>query len=144
VLQNNALALPQEKNGTVRGNILVVDDSPTVCKLVVITLEKHGYRVVTAADGLEGLARIQDELPDLVLLDITMPRMDGYQLCKVVKGSEETKHIPVVMLSGKDGFFDKVRGRMVGSTGYITKPFDPDTLLRAVEKYSNTEFRTNN
>jgi twitching motility two-component system response regulator PilG len=115
--------------------VLVVDDSPTVRKLVSITLKKHNYRVVDAADGIDGLAKINDELPDLILLDITMPRLDGYQLCKIIKGNEDTKHIPVVMLSGKSGFFDKVRGRMAGSTEHITKPFKPDELLQAVRKH---------
>jgi twitching motility two-component system response regulator PilG len=103
--------------------------------LVTITLEKRDYRVIPASDGLEALAKINDGLPDLVLLDITMPRMDGYQLCKIIKGNPGTKHVPVVMLSGKDGFFDKVRGRMAGSTEYITKPFEPDALVRTVEKH---------
>ena len=143
--QENRVVLPREreeldpKEQTVRGTILVVDDSPTVCKLVSITLEKHGYRVITAGNGLEALARINDGLPDLILLDITMPRIDGYQLCKIIKGNLDTKYIPVVMLTGKDGFIDKVRGRMAGSTDYITKPFDADTLLRAVEKHSNRQ-----
>ncbi len=118
-----------------RGVVLVVDDSATVRKLVSITLEKQGYRVIAAADGLEALGALSDRLPDLVLLDITMPRMDGYQVCKIVKGNPETSHIPVIMLSGKDGFFDKVRGRMAGSTDYITKPFEPEALVQAVEKY---------
>jgi twitching motility two-component system response regulator PilG len=126
-----------QKEQAILGTILVVDDSPTVCKLVAITLERHGYQVVAAANGLEALAKMSEGLPDLILLDITMPRMDGYQLCKIIKGSQETRHIPVVMLTGKDGFFDKVRGRMVGSTEYITKPFEPDTLLRLVEKHAN-------
>ena len=116
--------------------ILVVDDSPTVCKLVSITLERHGHRVIIASDGMEALARLNDELPDMILLDITMPRMDGYQLCRTIKGNEETKHIPVIMLSGKDGFIDKVRGRMVGSTDYITKPFQPEQLLMMVEEHA--------
>jgi twitching motility two-component system response regulator PilG len=117
--------------------VLVVDDSPTICKLVEITLEKHGYYVVTAADGLEGLARISERMPDLILLDITMPRMDGYQLCKTIKGNRETENIPVIMLSGKDGFFDKVKGRMAGSSDYITKPFEPKELVEFVEAHIN-------
>lgn len=121
--------------GQDRGVVLVVDDSPTVRKLVTITLEKRDYRVIPAGDGLEALAKISDGLPDLILLDITMPRMDGYQLCKIIKGNPGTKHVPVVMLSGKDGFFDKVRGRMAGSTEYITKPFKPDALVETVEKH---------
>ncbi len=118
-----------------RGTILVVDDSPTIRKLVGITLKKKRYRVIAAADGMEALSKINDDLPDLILLDITMPRMDGYQLCKIIRGNNETKNIPVIMLSGKDGFFDKVRGRMAGSTEYMTKPFKPKMLLQTVKKY---------
>ena len=127
---------PQD-NRTDRGTILVVDDSPTIRKLVDIILKKRGFRVISASNGLEALARINDGLPSMIFLDITMPRMDGYQLCKIIKANRETRDIPVVMLTGKDGLIDKVRGRMAGSTGYITKPFGPDTLLQAVEKYSN-------
>lgn len=116
--------------------ILAVDDSLTVRKIVSITLERLGYRVLTAADGMQALARLNEETPDLVLLDITMPRMDGYQVCKVIKQSPATKSIPVVMLSGKDGFFDKVKGRLAGATDYITKPFREATLAEVVEKYA--------
>lgn len=129
---------PQD-NGTDRGTILVVDDSPTIRKLVDIILKKRGFRVISASNGLEALARINDGLPSMIFLDITMPRMDGYQLCKIIKANRETRDIPVVMLTCKDGLIDKVRGRMAGSTGYITKPFGPDTLLQAVEKYSNSK-----
>lgn len=122
-----------EKHGTV----LIVDDSPTVCKLVTLTLERQGYTVIPASDGLEALAKINERLPDLILLDIMMPRMDGYQLCKTIKGNQETENIPVVMLSGKDGFLDKVRGRMVGSADHIDKPFEPEVLLQMVKKYLN-------
>jgi twitching motility two-component system response regulator PilG len=129
---------PQD-NRTDRGTILVVDDSPTIRKLVDIILKKRGFRVISASNGLEALARINDGLPSMIFLDITMPRMDGYQLCKIIKANQETRDIPVVMLTSKDGLIDKVRGRMAGSTGYITKPFGPDTLLQAVEKYSNSK-----
>ena len=115
--------------------ILVVDDSPTVCKIVEVTLTKMGYQVVIAENGLEALAKIEDEKPDLILLDIIMPHMDGYQVCSLIKKKPHYKHIPVVMLSGKDGFFDKVRGRLAGSTGYITKPFQPNVLTETVEKH---------
>lgn len=118
--------------------ILAVDDSMTVRKIVSITLERLGYRVLTAADGLQALARLKEETPDLVLLDITMPGMDGYQVCKVIKQTPGTKSIPVVMLSGKDGFFDKVKGRLAGATDYITKPFREATLAEVVEKYAAT------
>ena len=139
--QESTLVLSRERKTirderVVRGRILVVDDSPTIRKLVSLTLENHGYRVIAAASGLEALAKLNDGLPSLILLDITMPGMDGYQLCKIIKGNQETESIPVVMLTGKDGFFDKVKGRMAGSTDYITKPFDPEALLRAVERHS--------
>ncbi len=124
-----------QKKPTFRGTILVVDDSPTIRKLVGATLKKRHYQVIAAADGMEALSKLNDELPDLILLDITMPRMDGYQLCKIIRGNKETKDIPVIMLSGKDGFFDKVRGRMAGSTEYMTKPFKPKMLLQMVKKY---------
>ena len=115
--------------------ILVVDDSPTVRKLISGKLEKSGHHVVCANDGVEGLAMIEEQIPDLVLLDIAMPRMDGYEVCRQIRSNPVAKDIPVVMISGKDGFFDKVRGRMAGSTGYITKPFGPETLMKALDTY---------
>ena len=116
--------------------IMVVDDSPTICRLVATTLQKRNYEVVTASDGMEALAKMNEITPDLILLDITMPRLDGYQLCKIIKSNETTKHIPVIMLSGKDGFFDKIKGRMVGALDYVTKPFKPDALVRIVAKHA--------
>ncbi len=115
--------------------ILVVDDSPTVRKLISAKLEKSGHLVVCASDGVEALEHIENGLPDLVLLDITMPRMDGYEVCRQIRSNPQAKELPVVMISGKDGFFDKVRGRMAGSTGYVTKPFGPETLMKALETY---------
>ncbi len=113
-------------------SVLVVDDSPTVRKLVAMTLEKNGYTVAAAPDGVVALKSIAELKPRLILLDITMPRLGGYQLCKLIKKHESTKHIPVIMLSGKDGMFDKVRGKFVGCDDYITKPFDPDLLIEKV------------
>lgn len=115
--------------------ILVVDDSATVRKLISSKLEKSGHQVICAVDGVEAMATIETIVPDLVLLDIAMPRMDGYQVCKLIRSNEAVKDVPVVMISGKDGFFDKVRGRMAGTTGYITKPFGPETLMKALETY---------
>jgi CheY-like chemotaxis protein len=115
--------------------ILVVDDSATVRKLISGKLEKSGHTVIAAVDGIDALGKLEDFVPDLVLLDINMPRMDGYQTCKQIRVNQATKDVPVVMISGKDGFFDKVRGRMSGTTGYITKPFGPETLMRTVEAY---------
>lgn len=117
--------------------ILVVDDSATVRKLISAKLEKCGHEVISAVDGMDALEKINEVIPDLILLDITMPRMDGYQVCKLIRGNDATKDVPVVMISGKDGFFDKVRGRMAGTTGYITKPFGPETLMKTVETYIN-------
>jgi twitching motility two-component system response regulator PilG len=119
--------------------ILVIDDSPTVRKLIAGKLEKCGHDVFCCNDGIEAMERLEDLVPDLILLDITMPRMDGYQVCKMIRGKEATKDVPIVMISGKDGFFDKVRGRMAGTSGYITKPFGPETLMRAVEAYLKGE-----
>lgn len=115
--------------------ILVVDDSPTVRKLIAGKLEKSGHFVVSAVDGVDALEKLAEISPDLVLLDITMPRMDGYEVCKEIRAGRFGKDLPVVMISGKDGFFDKVRGRMAGTTGYITKPFGPETLMKALETY---------
>ncbi len=146
--QVNALAIrlseiedKEESNESkTRGKtILVVDDSATVRKLISGKLEKSGHEVVCAVDGMDALAKLNEIVPDLILLDITMPRMDGYQVCKLIRNSQTTKNIPVVMISGKDGFFDKVRGRMAGTTGYITKPFGPETLMKALEIYITTD-----
>jgi twitching motility two-component system response regulator PilG len=120
-------------------SILVVDDSPTVRKLIAGKLEKCGHEVICANDGVEAIERLENFVPDLILLDITMPRMDGYQVCKQIRSNSATKDVTVVMISGKDGFFDKVRGRMAGTTGYITKPFGPETLMKAVEMYLSGE-----
>lgn len=115
--------------------ILVVDDSPTVRKLVAMTLEKRGYKVVSAFDGVAAIKEIATHSPTLILMDVNMPRLDGYQLCKLVKKHESTRHIPVLMLSGKDGMFDRLRGRLVGCSGYITKPFVPEELVEVVEHH---------
>lgn len=119
--------------------ILVVDDSPTILKLIAGKLEKCGHDVFCSGNGEEAMERLQDLVPDLVLLDINMPKMDGYQVCKLIRARETTKDIPVVMISGKDGFFDKVRGKMAGTSGYITKPFGPETLMKVVESYLKGE-----
>ncbi len=118
-----------------QGTIMIVDDSHTIRRLVSMTLKRQNYEVIVAVDGLDALAKLNDGTPDLILLDITMPRMDGYQVCKIVKGNKEISHVPVVMLSGKDGFFDKVRGRLAGATDYVTKPFEPQELVKTVKQH---------
>lgn len=123
-----------------RKTVLVVDDSPTIRKLATMTLERRGYRVLTAADGALVADVLREQgVPDLILLDIAMPRMDGYQLCKLLRHDRETCRVPIVMLSGKDGIFNKVRGRMAGSTAYITKPFEPEHLLSVLGRYCPLE-----
>jgi twitching motility two-component system response regulator PilG len=116
--------------------VLIVDDSATIRKVVSMTLENGGHQVLAAADSEEAINTICTKgVPDLILLDITMPGMDGYQLCKLLRQEKATHNVPIVMLSGKDGFFSKIRGRMAGSTDYVTKPFRPNTLLHLVDKY---------
>jgi len=115
--------------------VLVVDDSPTIRKVVELTLKREQIRVLCAADGLSALAMVADEKPNLVLLDIMLPRMDGYQICQIIRRNKEFKKLPIIMLSGKDGLFDRVRGRLAGSSEYITKPFDPADLVRVVRKH---------
>lgn len=122
------------KSGDAR-TVLVVDDSPTVRKLVEMSLERNGFRVVHAFDGVAAIKEIARQNPSLILMDVNMPRLDGYQLCKLVKKHETTRHIPVVMLTSKEGVFDKLKGRLVGCSGYIAKPFSPDELVKAVEQF---------
>jgi twitching motility two-component system response regulator PilG len=119
--------------------VLAVDDSTTLRKILSILLERKGYRVLTASDGMQALAKLNEESPDLILLDITMPRMDGYQVCKVIKQNPYTKQIPVVMLSGNDGFFDKVKGKLAGAADYVTKPFEEEQLSKTVRRYIRTD-----
>lgn len=122
--------------------ILAVDDSITVRRVVASALKKAGYRVVVAEDGMQALAKLDELTPALILLDITMPRMDGYQVCKIVRQNALMQGIPVIMLSGKDGFFDKVKGKMAGCSDYLTKPFDADALTRTVQRHLAPAKRT--
>jgi twitching motility two-component system response regulator PilG len=121
---------------TNKKKILVVDDSPTTRKVVVLTLKQKGYILVEAKDGLEALSKINDERPDLVLLDIILPKMDGYRILSIVKKTPELKDTPVILLTSKDGLVDKVKGRLAGSTAYLTKPFEPNDLIETVRKYT--------
>ncbi len=115
--------------------VLVVDDSPTVRKIVQLTLQREHIRVVTAGDGLSALAAVSDEEPDLILLDIMLPRMDGYNICQVIRKNMAYRDMPIIMLSGKDGLFDKMRGKLAGSTEYVTKPFDSAELVATVKRH---------
>ncbi len=115
--------------------VLVIDDSNTIRRSAEIFLRQGGHEVVLAEDGFDALAKVNDHAPDLIFCDILMPRLDGYQTCAIIKRNQRFAHVPVIMLSSKDGLFDKARGRMVGSQDYLTKPFTKEQLLKAVESH---------
>lgn len=115
--------------------ILVVEDSPTTRKVISITLGQRGYEIIEARDGLEALGRLNEERPDLILLDIILPKMDGYKILSIIKDNSLFKDIPVIMLTSKDGMISKWKGRRAGATAYLTKPFNPEKLVKVIEKY---------
>ena len=123
-------------NGDFAGlNVMVIDDSKTIRRTAETLLKKAGCEVITAVDGFEALAKIADHRPDIIFVDIMMPRLDGYQTCALIKNNQNYKKTPVIMLSSKDGLFDKARGRIVGSEQYLTKPFTKDELLGAITRH---------
>jgi twitching motility two-component system response regulator PilG len=113
--------------------VLVIDDSKTIRRTAEMLLAREGCEVFTAIDGFDALAKLAEHHPDIVFVDIMMPRLDGYQTCALIKHSKDFRSIPVVMLSSKDGLFDRARGRIVGSEHYLTKPFTKDELLGAIQ-----------
>ena len=115
--------------------VLVIDDSNTIRRSAEIFLKQGGHDVLLAEDGFDALAKVNDYQPHLIFCDILMPRLDGYQTCAIIKRNPRFAHVPVIMLSSKDGLFDKARGRMVGSEDYLTKPFTKDQLLRVVAQF---------
>ena len=115
--------------------ILVIDDSKTIRRTAETLLAKEGCEVFTAIDGFDALAKIADHHPDIIFVDIMMPRLDGYQTCSLIKNNQIFKDTPVIMLSSKDGLFDRARGRLVGSEQYLTKPFTKDELLGAIQSH---------
>ncbi|MEI8326753.1 MAG: response regulator [Betaproteobacteria bacterium] len=117
--------------------VLVVDDSNTIRRSAEIFLKQGGHEVLLAEDGFDALAKVNDFAPDLIFCDILMPRLDGYQTCAIIKRSPRFSGLPVIMLSSKDGVFDKARGRMVGSQEYLTKPFTKDQLLQMVRQFGS-------
>lgn len=119
--------------------VMVIDDSNTIRRSAEIFLTQAGCQVILAQDGFEALAKINDHQPAIIFCDILMPRLDGYQTCALIKRSPRFSATPVVMLSSKDGLFDRARGRMVGSSEYLTKPFTKDSLLIAVRQLSSHE-----
>lgn len=116
--------------------VMVIDDSKTIRRTAETLLKKAGCDVVTAVDGFEALAKIADNKPDIIFVDIMMPRLDGYQTCALIKHNQLFKKTPVVMLSSKDGLFDRARGRIVGSEQYLTKPFTKDELIGAIKSHA--------
>ena len=116
--------------------ILVIDDSKTIRRTAETLLAKEGCEVYTAVDGFDALSKIADHHPDIIFVDIMMPRLDGYQTCALIKHNQVFKQTPVIMLSSKDGLFDRARGRLVGSEQYLTKPFTKDELLVAIQSHT--------
>ncbi|RRQ23101.1 response regulator [Thiohalobacter thiocyanaticus] len=114
---------------------MVIDDSKTIRRTAETLLKKAGCEVITATDGFEALAKIADHKPDIIFVDIMMPRLDGYQTCALIKHNQAFKSTPVIMLSSKDGLFDRARGRIVGSEQYVTKPFSKEELLSAIRDH---------
>ena len=115
--------------------VMVIDDSKTIRRTAETLLKREGAEVVTAVDGFEALAKIADQRPQIIFVDIMMPRLDGYQTCALIKNNQIFKSTPVIMLSSKDGLFDKARGRIVGSEQYVTKPFTREELLDAIRTH---------
>ncbi|WP_435103052.1 twitching motility response regulator PilG [Arhodomonas sp. AD133] len=115
--------------------VMVIDDSKTIRRTAETLLRKEGCEVITATDGFEALAKIADHRPEIIFIDIMMPRLDGYQTCALIKNNRTFRDTPVIMLSSKDGLFDRARGRIVGSEQYLTKPFTRDELLGAIRRH---------
>lgn len=127
------MATAQDKSSDLAGiKVLVIDDSKTIRRAAETLLSEHGCKVVTAVDGFEALAKIVDHQPQLIFVDVMMPRLDGYQTCALIKNNPHFQDTPVIMLTSKDGLFDRARGRLVGSDQYLTKPFTGEQLVSAV------------
>jgi twitching motility two-component system response regulator PilG len=125
--------MPEAATGPIK--VLVIDDSNTIRRSAEMFLRQAGFEVILAEDGFDALAKISDHQPRVIFVDIMMPRLDGYQTCSLIKHNKVFKSIPVIMLSSKDGLFDRARGRIVGSEYYLTKPFTKDELLSAIETH---------
>ncbi|MBT3622664.1 MAG: response regulator [Gammaproteobacteria bacterium] len=119
--------------------VMVIDDSKTIRRTAETLLSKEGCEVITATDGFDALAKIADSQPAIIFVDIMMPRLDGYQTCALIKNNVDFQSTPVIMLSSKDGLFDRAKGRIVGSDQYLTKPFSKDELLSAIRDHVKTD-----
>jgi twitching motility two-component system response regulator PilG len=135
-MENAAQVMPRPRLAGLK--VLVIDDSKTIRRTAETLLSREGCEVNTAVDGFDALAKIADQQPDVVFVDIMMPRLDGYQTCSLIKHNKSLRSIPVIMLSSKDGLFDRARGRIVGSEHYLTKPFTREELLGAIEQHVAT------
>jgi twitching motility two-component system response regulator PilG len=122
--------------------VLVIDDSNTIRRSAEIFLKQGGYQVLLAEDGFDALSKVNDHEPDLIFCDILMPRLDGYQTCAIIKRNVKFANVPVIMLSSKDGLFDRARGNILGSAEYLTKPFSKESLLRAARQHAGRTART--
>lgn len=130
------MSVAEEVESSTTGlKIMVIDDSKTIRRTAESILSRQGYHVITAVDGYEALAKIAEHEPDIIFVDILMPRLDGYQTCTLIKHNARFRHTPVIMLSSKDGIFDRAKGRVVGAEYYITKPFNQDDLLGAIRRF---------
>ena len=136
VSRDYAMTTPAASPDTVALKIMVIDDSSTIRRSAEIFLGQAGYQVVLAEDGFDALAKMNDHRPALIFCDILMPRLDGYQTCALIKKSVKFHATPVIMLSSKDGLFDRARGAIVGSDAYLTKPFTKDSLLKTVREHT--------
>lgn len=129
--------MAQAKANVAGTKVMVIDDSNTIRRSAELFLKAAGCEVILAEDGFDALAKIADQLPQVIFVDIMMPRLDGYQTCALIKRNARFKSTPVIMLSSKDGLFDRARGRMAGSDQYLTKPFTQEGLVEAVNNYIN-------
>ena len=133
--QENPVGEPTTRGEGLSGlKVMVIDDSKTIRRTAEILLKKEGCEVVTATDGFEALAKIAEHRPDIIFVDIMMPRLDGYQTCALIKRNRMFRDTPVIMLSSKDGLFDRAKGRIVGSEQYLTKPCTKEELLGAIRR----------
>jgi len=127
----------EEINKTLKGiKVMIIDDSSTIRKSAEMFLKSSGCEVILAEDGFEAMHKIVDNQPDIIFIDIVMPRLDGYQACMLIKKNPIYQSIPVIMLSSKDGLFDKAKGRIAGSNDYLTKPFSSENLIDFIQKYA--------
>lgn len=140
-IENSSLPELEQSNSADLSSlkVMIIDDSKTIRKSAETLLSKEGCEVLTAEDGFEALAVIAVNKPDIIFVDIMMPRLDGYQTCTLIKNNRQFRDTPVIMLTSKDSIFDKARGRIVGSEEYLTKPFTRDDLLQAVNRHAQSE-----